>query len=413
MPANGGTYVVNQALASSFSCTEGAGGPGISSCTDQDGRPSGAPIDTSTPGTYSFTVTARSADGLSSSSSVTYTVAPPGPPRIWLPLPTNRAVYAQGQPVNSFYLCADGTGGPGLTSCADQNGQGSGAAIDTSTLGSHTFTVTATSTDGQTASTTNTYRVIPAPAVAHVVAHRGGAVTLQVTLYGPGTVDVLSTAASRASRGRPTWSSRQAAASCSEACISSPTIRRRSRCGSRRVRQASYCCATTPAPRSSWWCCTRARAANLTWSSPWFSGSAGSSRIARRLTAPLADPGGVHPIPWPTPMAPRVILLPGDGIGPEIIGPAVEVLGAAGAEFEYEQHLFGGASIDAHGTALTDETLEACRRADAVLLAAVGGPKWDTTDPSKPRPEQGLLGLRKGLGLFANLRPGAAAAGAV
>jgi 3-isopropylmalate dehydrogenase len=65
----------------------------------------------------------------------------------------------------------------------------------------------------------------------------------------------------------------------------------------------------------------------------------------------------------------------------------------------------GGASIDAHGTALTDEVLEACRQSDAVLLAAVGGPKWDTTDPGAPRPEQGLLGLRKGLGLFANLRP--------
>src|SRR5579862_7398869 len=74
-------------------------------------------------------------------------------------------------------------------------------------------------------------------------------------------------------------------------------------------------------------------------------------------------------------------------------------------EFEYEEHVFGGASIDAHGVALTDETLAACRGADAVLLAAVGGPKWDTTDPGKPRPEQGLLGLRKGLGLFANLRP--------
>ena len=104
-------------------------------------------------------------------------------------------------------------------------------------------------------------------------------------------------------------------------------------------------------------------------------------------------------------MAPKVVLLPGDGIGPEIIAPTVEVLGAVGAELEYEEHLFGGASIDAHGTALTDETLAACRAADAVLLAAVGGPKWDTTDPSKPRPEQGLLGLRKGLGLFANLRP--------
>jgi 3-isopropylmalate dehydrogenase len=104
-------------------------------------------------------------------------------------------------------------------------------------------------------------------------------------------------------------------------------------------------------------------------------------------------------------MSGRVILLPGDGIGPEIIAPAVEVLRAVGAEFDYEEHVFGGASIDAHGTALTDETLAACRAAGAVLLAAVGGPKWDTTDPDRPRPEQGLLGLRKGLGLFANLRP--------
>ena len=104
-------------------------------------------------------------------------------------------------------------------------------------------------------------------------------------------------------------------------------------------------------------------------------------------------------------MAPNIVLLPGDGIGPEIIGPAVDVLRAVGAEFDYDERPFGGAAIDLHGTALTDETLDACRRADAVLLAAVGGPKWDTTDPSKPRPEQGLLGLRKGLGLFANLRP--------
>jgi 3-isopropylmalate dehydrogenase len=105
-------------------------------------------------------------------------------------------------------------------------------------------------------------------------------------------------------------------------------------------------------------------------------------------------------------MASKIILLPGDGIGPEILSPAVEVLNAvAPGQLEFEEHLFGGASIDAHGTALTDETLSACRAADSVLLAAVGGPKWDTTDPQKPRPEQGLLGLRQGLGLFANLRP--------
>jgi 3-isopropylmalate dehydrogenase len=101
---------------------------------------------------------------------------------------------------------------------------------------------------------------------------------------------------------------------------------------------------------------------------------------------------------------PRIVTLPGDGIGPEILAPALDVLGRLG-DFEFEEHAFGGASIDAHGTALTDETLAACRGADAVLLAAVGGPKWDSTDPGAPRPEQGLLGLRKGLGLFANLRP--------
>ena len=102
----------------------------------------------------------------------------------------------------------------------------------------------------------------------------------------------------------------------------------------------------------------------------------------------------------------RSPLLPGDGIGPEVAAAAVEVLDAlVPGKLEFTEHLFGGASIDAHGTALTDEVLAACERSDAVLLAAVGGPKWDTTDPDEPRPEQGLLGLRKGSGLFANLRP--------
>jgi 3-isopropylmalate dehydrogenase len=101
---------------------------------------------------------------------------------------------------------------------------------------------------------------------------------------------------------------------------------------------------------------------------------------------------------------PHIVVLPGDGIGPEIIAAARQLLDAIG-EFSYEEHLIGGASIDADGTALTDETLAAARAADAVLLGAVGGPKWDTTDPDKPRPEQGLLGIRKGMGLFANLRP--------
>jgi 3-isopropylmalate dehydrogenase len=97
-------------------------------------------------------------------------------------------------------------------------------------------------------------------------------------------------------------------------------------------------------------------------------------------------------------------VLPGDGIGPEITASTLEVLSRLG-DFAFAEHPFGGASIDAYGTALTDETLAACRAADAVLLAAVGGPQWDTTDPDAPRPEQGLLGLRKALGLYANLRP--------
>ncbi len=102
--------------------------------------------------------------------------------------------------------------------------------------------------------------------------------------------------------------------------------------------------------------------------------------------------------------AKHIVTLSGDGIGPEIMAPTLELLSKLG-DFEFEEHPFGGASIDLHGAALTDKTLAACRAADAVLLAAVGGPKWDSTDPKAPRPEQGLLGLRKGLGLYANLRP--------
>jgi len=103
-----------------------------------------------------------------------------------------------------------------------------------------------------------------------------------------------------------------------------------------------------------------------------------------------------------------IVVLGGDGIGPEVTAEAVRVLEVVarrgGHAFTFTPHLMGGCSIDRHGTALTDETLAACQASDAVLLGAVGGPKWD--DPAaKVRPEQGLLGLRKGLGVFANLRP--------
>ena len=107
-------------------------------------------------------------------------------------------------------------------------------------------------------------------------------------------------------------------------------------------------------------------------------------------------------------MKAKIVLLPGDGIGPEVVTEAVRVLDVlakkGGHSFGYVERLIGGCSIDMFGSALTDETLVDCRSADAVLLGAVGGPKWD--DPrAKVRPEQGLLALRKGLGVFANLRP--------
>ena len=107
-------------------------------------------------------------------------------------------------------------------------------------------------------------------------------------------------------------------------------------------------------------------------------------------------------------MNPSIVVLPGDGIGPEVTAEAVRMLQLIGQRFghhfEFSTHLIGGCSIDRFGSALTAEALAACNKSDAVLLGAVGGPKWD--DPTAAvRPEQGLLGLRKGLGLFANLRP--------
>jgi 3-isopropylmalate dehydrogenase len=102
---------------------------------------------------------------------------------------------------------------------------------------------------------------------------------------------------------------------------------------------------------------------------------------------------------------PTIALLPGDGIGPEVAAAARRVLDAVAPDLTYDEQLVGGASIDAHGTAITDAAMAAVKASDAVLLGAVGGPKWDSTDPDAVRPEQGLFRLRADLGLFANLRP--------
>ena len=104
----------------------------------------------------------------------------------------------------------------------------------------------------------------------------------------------------------------------------------------------------------------------------------------------------------------KIVTIPGDGIGAEVVASAVQVINALekkhGLEVSIEEHLFGGASYDVHGEMLTRKTLEACKNCDAVLLGAVGGPKWENL-PHEKKPEAALLRIRKELGLFANFRP--------
>ena len=100
----------------------------------------------------------------------------------------------------------------------------------------------------------------------------------------------------------------------------------------------------------------------------------------------------------------KICVLPGDGIGPEIMAQAIRVLNALGLKLEMEEALLGGCAVDATGTPYPEATQKLAREADALLLGAVGGPKWDSL-PREQRPERGLLGIRKDLGLFANLRP--------
>src|SRR5690606_27193697 len=133
--------------------------------------------------------------------------------------------------------------------------------------------------------------------------------------------------------------------------------------------------------------------------------------LTRRCPRLIPTPRVTRPESPPlrgTPMHANIVVLPGDGIGPEIVSATLPVLEAVAARhghsFSFQEHDIGGIAIDRHGEPLPASTLEAARKADAILLGAVGGPKW--SDPNaKVRPEQGLLAIRKGLGLFANLRP--------
>jgi hypothetical protein len=210
-PAGGGLYSVGQSVSTSFSCTEGTYGPGITTCLDSGdlSNPAGE-LDTSTPGRHTYSVTATSLDGLTSEAQINYTVA--AAPSARITSPASRAIYVVGQAVNAGYACSDGTGGPGIRSCAGP--VLSGTRIDTTHTGAHTFSVTATSTDGQTFTKAVTYTVAAkvgttkgpgpgngkgsGPSNAFTVkqlkaARSGGGVIFTIVLPGAGALKLLET----------------------------------------------------------------------------------------------------------------------------------------------------------------------------------------------------------------------------
>jgi hypothetical protein len=183
-PPGGGTYTVGEEVPTGFSCAEGASGPGLSSCddnnptspTDTTAGGSGT-LDTATPGTYTYTVTATSSDGQSNTASISYHVA--GPPTATISSPASGGTYYVGESVTTGFSCSDSTYGSGISSCTDSRGNSHGSGtLNTATLGNYTYTVTATSTDGQSNTASISYHVAGPPTATISSPPGGGTYTV-------------------------------------------------------------------------------------------------------------------------------------------------------------------------------------------------------------------------------------------